>query len=629
MPIGYGYQSRENSSYVDWASVAKGFTDVIDADIKDRENRKAGIEERDRKLSQTLANSPMGQYRDGNAFTSNAVDAITKQKQIAMKLFKAGKISEKQINLINNNILDGTNTLFDLQKTYQSEYAKKMKGITDNSLQAVNAFNMSTIEAYADFSNSKAVVDPATGVINLAKMKKNEKTGLMELTGEIIPVGTGMKNMQTDIPTFDLDGNTTRDAESKGALRTAVLQAAKMSRAGSVTEYLNSPEMMEKTFPGGKKAADEFLRSIDNNVEKYLSVPYNMMSILTQNTGKYGAESYTYDKELAAKDKTKILAMVDPSTGLNVIDPNGPHYKEQRQEAFDYARNQIISKIDVEKKIQSSTGQLSDVTLGRKQFEYGVKKEEQGAKNLGENVGKFFTGSVNEQSDASNYLNKIGISNYITEDADKNPIFNVMGPDGQYVQFAPKTPDEVRSAISSIMGYAKKYISDTQIDETDAVKYAREFSQGKTVNKPGKAIGSEETGQKSYTKDINEYVSSSLDSQIMPNKATETASNLNSTFGGLGFTFEADESTLGTTDDIIIYKKGQDISKEKGVTFSVDDKSQVKNILNWLSQNANATEAQNFFESNPDKKAKAEPTPASAPAPAPVKKTPAPRPGGK
>jgi hypothetical protein len=501
MPIGYGYQSRENSSYVDWASVAKGFTDVIDADIKDRENRKSGIEERDRKLSQTLANSPMGQYRDGNAFTSNAVDAITKQKQIAMKLFKAGKISEKQINLINNNILDGTNTLFDLQKTYQSEYAKKMKGITDNSLQAVNAFNMSTIEAYADFSNSKAVVDPATGVINLAKMKKNEKTGLMELTGEIIPVGTGMKNMQTDIPTFDLDGNTTRDAESKGALRTAVLQAATMSRAGSVTEYLNSPEMMEKTFPGGKKAADEFLRSIDNNVEKYLSVPYNMMSILTQNTGKYGAESYTYDKELAAKDKTKILAMVDPSTGLNVIDPNGPHYKEQRQEAFDYARNQIISKIDVDKKIQSSTGQLSDVTLGRKQFEYGVKKEEQGAKNLGENVGKFFTGSTNDQSDASNYLNKIGVSNYITEDADKNPIFNVMGPNGQYVQFAPKTPDEVRSAISSIMGYAKKYISDTQIDETDAVKYARDFSKGKSVNKPGKAIG----GAQQVSTEANPY----------------------------------------------------------------------------------------------------------------------------
>ena len=501
MPIGYGYESRENSSYVDWASVAKGFTDVIDADIKDRENRKAGIEERDRKLSQTLANSPMGQYRDGNTFTSNAVDAITKQKQIAMRLFKSGKISEKQINLINNNILDGTNTLFDLQKTYQSEYAKKMKGITDNSLQAVNAFNMSTIEAYADFSNSKAVVDPATGVINLAKMKKNEKTGLMELTGEIIPVGTGMKNMQTDIPTFDLDGNTTRDAESKGALRTAVLQAATMSRAGSVTEYLNSPEMMEKTFPGGKKAADEFLRSIDNNVEKYLSVPYNMMSILTQNTGKYGAESYTYDKDLAAKDKTKILAMVDPSTGLNVIDPNGPHYKEQRQEAFDYARNQIISKIDVEKKIQASTGQLSDATLGARQFAYGVKKEEQGAKNLGENVGKFFTGSTNDQSDASNYLNKIGVANYITEDADKNPIFNVMGPDGQYVQFAPKTPNEVRSAISSIMGYAKKYISDTQIDETDAVKYAREFSQGKSVNKPGKAIG----GAQQVSTEANPY----------------------------------------------------------------------------------------------------------------------------
>jgi len=629
MPIGYGYQASGEEGYVNWAEAAKGFTDMLATENKRREDKKAAYDAEDRELANKLANPEYGQYKDGNDFISNYVDNMTKQRLIDSKLFKAGYLKEKDYVLKTNNAVDGTTTLFNLQKKYQEEYKGMMEGVNEGSLQAINIFNMSTIDGFADFSKTRAFLDPKSGQVKLAKLKMNPQKGIMEVTNDIVPVGTAMRNMSTRIATFYLDKNAERDAASLAPLKVDIERAATIAGAGSVTEYINSPSMFEAKFPEGKKAVEEFNKAINNHVEKYLAIPYNLTSILTQNTGKYGADSFTTDRALADKDKSKILVKIDPSTGLNTIDDTGSHYKEQRQEAFDYARNQIVSRLDKSKKIQTANGQLNDATLGARQFEYGKKQKEQGAKNLGENVGKFFTGSTNDQSDASNYLNKIGVSNYITEDADKNPIFNVMGPDDKYVQFAPKTPNEVRSAISSIMGYAKKYISETEIDETDAVNYARGFSKGKSVNKPGKKIGSEEAGPKSYTKDINSYVSSSLDSQIIPQEATKTAANLNSEFGALGFTFEANEDVYsGTTDDIIIYKKGQDTSKEKGVTFSVDDKSQVEKIMNWLTQNANPTEAETFFKNNPDKQAKEEPKPAPAPAPAPGTKTPAPRPGG-
>jgi len=316
-----------------------------------------------------------------------------------------------------------------------------------------------------------------------------------------------------------------------------------------------------------------------------LSLPYNLTSILTQNTGKYGADSFTTDRTLADKDKTKILLKIDPSTGLNTMDETGPHYKEQRKEAYDYAKTQLLSKIDREKKVQTSTGQLSDVTLGARQFAYGVKKQEQGAKNLGENVGKFFTGSTNDQNDASNYLNKIGVANYITEDAEKNPIFNIMGPDGKYVQFAPKTPNEVRSAISSIMGYAKKYISDTEIDETDAVKYAREFSEGKSVNKPGKAIGSEQVASaedRDYSTEYKNLIDQ-IPTNIFGKGATGVVDVLKPILSKLNVTVENTSGNSGSYNTFRAPGK-EPLELPSNQWTSGYQKDQLKNLIDYLNE---------------------------------------------
>lgn len=612
MPVGYGYQSREDSSYVNWAEVAKGFTDVIDADIKTREDKKAAYDKQDRDLAKTLAEAPMGQYKDGNDFTANYVDAMTKQRLIDSKLFKAGKLKERDYTLKTNNAIDGTNTLFDLQKKYQEEYKTKMAGLADNSLQALNGFNMANTEGFADFSKTRAMLDPIDGKVKLMKMKFNEKTGIMEPTQDIVPVGTLMRNMSTNIPTFDLDGATTNDVKNMGELKTSILQAATLGRAGSVTSFVNSPEMFEKTFPGGKAIVEEFNKAITNNVNKYLSIPYNLTSILTQNTGKYDAESFTYNKDEAAKDPSKILLKINPNTGLPIMDEDAPNYAKQREEAFGLAKNQILSKLDREKQIQTSTGQLDDKTLSRKIYTEGKEEEKLTAANLGEQLGKYLTGDLTTAKNSNTYLRRYGVqSEKLTvkqPDGTEKKIVRFYNSAGESFDYDPtqKTPELIKSAVSGIGDLIKS----KELSEDEVINAAIKAAGGKSVTFD--VVGKGYEGPKSYAKDINSYVSSNLDSQIIPQKATETAANLNAAFGGLGFTFEPDEGTLGTTDDVIIYKKGQDTSKEKGVTFSVDDKSQVQNILNWLTQNANATEAENFFVNNPDKQATPTTTPKAA-----------------
>ena len=607
MPIGYGYQASGEEGYVNWAEAAKGFTDMLATENKRREDKKAAYDAEDRELANKLANPEYGQYKDGNDFISNYVDNMTKQRLIDSKLFKAGYLKEKDYVLKTNNAVDGTTTLFNLQKKYQEEYKGMMEGVNEGSLQAINIFNMSTIDGFADFSKTRAFLDPKSGQVKLAKLKMNPQKGIMEVTNDIVPVGTAMRNMSTRIATFYLDKNAERDAASLAPLKVDIERAATIAGAGSVTEYINSPSMFEAKFPEGKKAVEEFNKAINNHVEKYLAIPYNLTSILTQNTGKYGADSFTTDRALADKDKSKILVKIDPSTGLNTIDDTGSHYKEQREEAFDYARNQIVSRIDKSKKIQTSTGQTSRNEPSATMLARTDTKTD--SENLGQQLGKYLTGDITTATNANTYLKQFGIQTQKVKvkqaDGTEKPMIRFYNNEGKSFDYDPKqkTGELIKSAVAGI----GTLIKDKELLEDKVLNAAIKEAGGRNVTFD--AVGGGYEGPKNYAKDISSYVSSNLDSQIIPNNATETAANLNAQFGGLGFTFDFEDPTFGNTDDIIIYKKGQDASKDKGVRFSVDNKSQVKKIIDFLTQNSNATEAENFFESNPDKKTKDEPAP--------------------
>lgn len=402
MPEGYGYQSSGAAGYVNWAEVTKGFTDMLSKENADREARKAAYDQRDRDIAKEIADSPMGQFKDANDFTSNYVESATKQKLIASKLFKAGQISEKQYTLMNNNIEDGTKTLYSITQAYQDKYAQKMKGITDGGLQALNTHLMSTIEGFADFQKSKAIIDPSTGVVNLAKMQFNGKTGIWEMTKDIMPVGSAMRNIGTDIATFDVDAATTKTIAGMGTLKDSLYQAATTNSAGNITEFLG-PEAFKK-YPEASGIITDFNKAIDNSIEGYLAgSPYNLTSVLTQNTGKYDATSFTYNKDEATKDPSKILLKMDPGTKMPIMDDSSPNYKKQKAEATDLIRNQMLSKIDRERKI-SVTSQLSDQKHYPAQWEIDYARDAGKTQTTGEMLAALYGGNDQQVSAARAYF---------------------------------------------------------------------------------------------------------------------------------------------------------------------------------------------------------------------------------
>jgi predicted DCC family thiol-disulfide oxidoreductase YuxK len=154
----YKYAERNADSQVNWAEVGKGISDMLKQEVQIREKKKADIDQATREFQNVLQNAPQGQYQDANKFTNDYAHSMMEQQMIDNRLLKSGQMKLQDFTFRRQNYVDGTSTLFDLQKLYQENYKKKMEGIQSGELQALTGANMASVEGFADFSKSKAVL---------------------------------------------------------------------------------------------------------------------------------------------------------------------------------------------------------------------------------------------------------------------------------------------------------------------------------------------------------------------------------------------------------------------------------------------------------------------------------------
>jgi hypothetical protein len=288
------------------------------------------------------------------------------QQLIDYRLLKNGIMSERDYTLRRENYKSGTNTVFDLQKILQSEKAKTIEAYQKGEIQAMNISNMADVEAYTDFANSKIEIDPYNPNINMSiyetKMVDGKEVRVIKNTS---PVNVLKGQLLQKIPAFKLDEAVTKDVNSLGVGSDFLYEAATTSKAGSITkligygaiigEYAKKDKNGNPLYPQFADEVSKMKDAITQTVNKYFSDPYAVSSILTENTGNYSAESYTVYKEEAAKDKTKLLKKLDPITGQYVLDKDGPHYKEQEQEAREYVEKLILSKLDAKRELATTS----------------------------------------------------------------------------------------------------------------------------------------------------------------------------------------------------------------------------------------------------------------------------------
>lgn len=528
MPIGYGYQSSDAASYVNWAAVTKGFTDVLDADIADREKRKSEYEKQDRELSQTLANQPLGQFEDGNTFTNNFVDSMTNQRLIDYKLFKAGRLKEKDYRLKTNNAIDGTNTIFDLQKKYQEAAADRMKGLQDGTYQPLTSSNMALIEGFKDFKDSVPIVDPKTGIINIAKKKYNEKTKTWDIEyGKTMPVNMAMNLISTPAAAYEIDPIIDNAVASMGTLKDALYQAASKNGAGTITE-LTGPEGFQK-YPDAAGVITNFNNAINGKVEEYLTDPLHMTSILTMNVGGYSAESFTYDKAEAAKDPSKILMKIDPSSKYPTMDKSGPNYKKQEEEAAGWIKTQFMSRIDRERKI-TTTSQLSDQTHYLSEWETALVKDKDKTAQTGEMLAALYGGNDQQVSAAKSYFLGLDGVKDVERDATGTTIYYKDGTKKK-LDF---TANKVGIGVDNFVDAGTKALLGNDVSLSDARRGITKY-KGNSLNT--KQVFAKPKVTSSFTPAVRKRVADNQGKILKDDNTSDNINRLAAAYGDLGFRF--------------------------------------------------------------------------------------------
>jgi len=569
MPIGYKYESSGDAGYVNWAAVTKGFVDVLNADIKDKRKREEEYAAQDRKISQTLSEVPLGKFEDGNTFTNNFVDAMTNQRLIDYKLFKAGKLSEKAYRLKTNNAIDGTKTIFDLQKKFQEESEDRMKGLQDGTYMPLTASNMSLIEGFKDFKDSVPIVDPATGLVNIAKKKYDKEKGTWDIEyGKTMPVNMAMNLIMTPVKTYDINGAINKDMEQVGTLADAIYEAASTKSQSVITSIEGGVEVL-KDYPDAAGVVKNFNEAIDGKVSEYLSNTLQLASVLSVNTGKYNAESFIYDKDQAAKDPTKILMKIDPTSKFPVMDETAPHFEEQKEQAAKWVKTQMLSKINRSRKIDAG-GQLSDQTYHASAAEIEAGKQKTSNAETGEMIAALYSGSDEDVAAAMSYFKGL---DYVDDMGrlDNGEGFWVDLKDDagnitrKNIDF---TANDKEIGVENAVKAGTKLFLGNAADTTQSLKRIGKYKKQK--RNTTYAVAQEEA-RNDYSPEVKAYVASVPKGSIIKGDDTiDSVGRLTDAYGDLGFTFE---------------------KKEKGIVkvVSLDSKG-----------NAVATQDFNIFKSNGD-----------------------------
>jgi hypothetical protein len=470
----YKYAERQEDAYVDWSVIGKQLSDSLLEEKKFREDKKAKIDEDSRQLGIQLNEAPQGQFQDGNKFTLQYASDAQQARLLQDKLLKSGQLSLKDYTVQRQNLNDGTSQVFDLAKLYQENYKSRMERVQKGELQAMNVANLASVEGFADFSKSQAVINPKDGTVNLAGLEIDPATGLKKVTNNIVPVSVLKGKILAEIPTFKVEEAMNKTKASLGTRVESLYKAATITGAGTITQLTGVGAIGR--YPQYAGVIKDFNNALDNQVASWFSNPYNLSSVLTENLDKYNSESFTYDKEEAKADPSKILLKINTSTQLPTLDESGANYAAQKKEAEQWVKSSLLAKLDSEVKMTTtSQTQLQERSAANRQYGDEKAAKEKQAENFGEQLANLVSGDKDKVDAAVKYFGGFGVD--LKKTKGPKGAIEVSDKSGNFIPYTygNKTPEELQKSVVSALNV-------NGLPEDLILKYASKYSKGRTVN---------------------------------------------------------------------------------------------------------------------------------------------------
>ena len=152
----YKFAERQADSFVNWAEIGKGITDMIQTEVAIREQKKTAIDQATRENLKKVAEAPVGSHEGLNTWTLNYADSAREAILLQDRLLKQGMLKLKDYTVMRQNLNDGTDELFGVIKNYQNVFKEKRdRMISNDPANRSQAFEMDLMaytEQFSDFS---------------------------------------------------------------------------------------------------------------------------------------------------------------------------------------------------------------------------------------------------------------------------------------------------------------------------------------------------------------------------------------------------------------------------------------------------------------------------------------------
>ncbi len=596
MATKYGYVQRDpQDTQLNWSQIATDTVDMLNAEVKTREDKKAAIDQATADYQTILNNVPQGENTQLNEFALNAAEKLQKQMLMQETLLKSGQLNPKQYTIMRQNLSDGTDQAFSLFQDYNDEYAEKM-AMNSSDLPVgeraskIQNWLMENAESFANFSKSELVINPSTGVMSMAHL-------IDDGNGNMIP---------------DPDPNKLVTVQQlRNRIKGKYTQYDVIGGAEKFVGTLGEQSQVMREL-GTKYGADIFTKIEDIRTrmggKDYSDLDPGQQEVLSQKTGVSRADMKAYNLFEKSQDTfVKGELTSNPNFGSSVlldfvgVDENGNPY-EPTFDINDTRSNTILFKnINGRVEAQLTEDQLKraeraykdqiDIGLDYKEtktvsqvskrppkatatdYKRADKKSLQ--KNVMDNVAKVFYGDANQLLEAETALKSANPNIAGLDKNANNLIIEYKDGTQETIEFtaADGTPLNQEQFVKG----SANFFLDDQNKIADINKAASGMDLSKAL--------SDATGAVTQQEDKSIYQSSTGENLTMDDAALEvireespaaaelffvddqgkSAREVNSFLLGTGYTVET--NSFSANDILTLYKDGE----STGVEFFLDD----------------------------------------------------------
>lgn len=330
----YKYAERDASNQVNWSEITSNMVNSLKEAEAIRESKRQAIDDATAELGATLSEAPQGEHSGLNEFAMTYANNAQQMRLMQDQLLKSGQLKLKDYNIGRANLTEGTTQLFNLGKKYQAVYKEKMDRFKNGESGLQEQFQMAELEAFANFSNHEAYINPTNGQVSVGKLINEDRDGktvrTMDKTpGSFITVQELNFSVSQKVDKYKLDG---LDADVD---RLAKKYVKTFGPNFSIDDVRQLPEFkkMKQDMINAQMATGE--QNIGSMLADYVKIAPN-------------GKAYGYTRDPNKQDENTILLVADPGqpgSGRLVPDFSSEIGKKQYKEAEDFIGREIEKQL--------------------------------------------------------------------------------------------------------------------------------------------------------------------------------------------------------------------------------------------------------------------------------------------